>query len=141
MSQLSQQADFARRLRALRAAKGMTQRELAGDALSVSYVSLLEAGRRTPTAQTVRTLAAALGCSTDELVGEAESVATQPPPLQVRYGQLALEAGRLEQAQELFEAVRSAPDLDPLTLTDAEIGAARVLEAQGRLREDRKSVV
>lgn len=54
---------FGRRLRQLRTAKGLTQRELAGDSLSVSYVSLLEAGRRTPTDGTVRVLASTLGCT------------------------------------------------------------------------------
>lgn len=52
--------EFAQRLRRLRAAKGLTQRQLAGTELSVSYVSLLEAGRRTPTPETVQVLAASL---------------------------------------------------------------------------------
>ncbi|HEY0641013.1 MAG TPA: helix-turn-helix transcriptional regulator [Pseudonocardiaceae bacterium] len=132
MSQAGQQ-DFARRLRALRAARGLTQRQLAGDALSVSYVSLLESGRRTPTPETLRTLAAALRVTTEELTGEVGSAASRPTALNVRFGQLALEDGDGPKAQEFFEAALAAHDLDPLLSTEALIGRARALEAQGQL--------
>jgi tetratricopeptide (TPR) repeat protein len=134
MSQHSQQ-EFARRLRALRRARGLTQRQLAGDTLSVSYVSLLEAGRRTPTEETVHHLARALDCSPEELRGGEDNPVTRPAALNVRFGQLALEAGEVEQAQALFEAVLNSSDLDPLIRTEAFIGVARTLENQGRLRE------
>ena len=123
------------RLRRLRAAKGLTQRQLAGTDLSVSYVSLLEAGRRTPTPETVSALAASLGCTPAELLGEADSPPARPATLNIRFGQLALEAGSLDQAQQHFEVALATPDLDPLMRTEAVIGAARVLEGQGRLRE------
>jgi tetratricopeptide (TPR) repeat protein len=134
MSQLSQQ-EFSHRLRALRRASGLTQREVAGDVLSVSYVSLLEAGRRTPTPETVRHLAQVLGCSPEALLGGEDSVATRPPTLNLRFGQLALEADQVEQAQAHFEAVLRGSDLDPLMRTEAFIGLARALEGQGRLRD------
>ncbi len=134
MRQISQQ-EFAKRLRALRAAKGLTQRQLAGDELSVSYVSLLEAGRRTPTPETVRVLASSLGCSPAELLGEADSPVTRPAVLNVRFGQLSLEAGRYDEAHTHFEAALAAPDLDPLMRSEARVGLARVREGQGRLRE------
>lgn len=54
---------FGQRLRRLRKAAGLTQRDLAGDRLDPSYVSLLEADRRPPTQEVVRVLASALGCS------------------------------------------------------------------------------
>lgn len=138
MSQAGQQ-DFARRLRALRAARGLTQRQLAGDALSVSYVSLLESGRRSPTQETLRALATALRCSPEELTGETGSAATRPTALSIRFGQLALEDGDGPKAQEYFEAALATPDLDPLLGTEAVIGRAQALEAQGHL-EDAASV-
>lgn len=134
MSQVSQQ-EFGRRLRTLRRARALTQRELAGDVLSPSYVSLLEAGRRSPTPETVRYLATALGCSPEDLVGGGDKSADRPATLDVRFGQLALEAGRADQARGYFESVMKAPDVDPLLRTEAVIGAAMVLESQGRLRE------
>lgn len=129
------QPGFAQRLRTMRSARGLTQRQLAGDDLSVSYVSLLEAGRRTPTRDTVRALASSLGCTPAELTGEEDTPATRPAALSLRFGQLALEAGELEQAQEHFDAALAVPALDPLARTEAVIGTARVLERQGRLRE------
>ena len=138
MSQLRQH-DFPRRLRALRTARGLTQRELAGGSLSVSYVSLLEAGRRNPTPETVRLLAERLGCSPDELTGMAESAQTRPAALSVRYGQLALEADRAEAAKEHFESALAAPDLDPLLRSESAIGLARTLERQGKLAEAAKA--
>jgi tetratricopeptide (TPR) repeat protein len=131
---LSQQ-EFADRLRKLRAAKGLTQRQLAGTELSVSYVSLLEAGRRTPTPETVRLLAESLGCSPAELLGQQDTLQTRPATLNVRFGQLALEVGSLDQAWEHFDAALHAADLEPIVRAEAVIGKARVLEGQGRLRE------
>jgi transcriptional regulator with XRE-family HTH domain len=137
LSQSSQSmpADFARRLRALRQAKGITQRELAGDTLSTSYVSLLEAGRRSPGPEALRLLADRLGCSVDELTGDTGAPAGPPSALAVRFGQLALESARPAEAMEHFDAVLKTPDVDPLLLSDARIGLARALEASGRLEE------
>jgi tetratricopeptide (TPR) repeat protein/DNA-binding XRE family transcriptional regulator len=134
---VSQQQEFAKRLKALRTAKGLTQRQLAGTELSVSYVSLLEAGRRTPTAETVKVLADSLGCAPEELWSGTGSVVDSRPPgsLSLRYGQLALASGQIDQAADHFEIALKAPDLDDLGRTEAAIGSARVLEAQGRLRE------
>jgi tetratricopeptide (TPR) repeat protein/DNA-binding XRE family transcriptional regulator len=127
--------DFAHRLRALRKARNMTQRELAGTALSVSYVSLLEAGRRTPTGETLRELAQMLGCSVAELTGESDTPTARPPALNLVHGQLALEAGEVDQAREHFQSVLTVPDVDPPTRAEAILGIARAMEKQGRLEE------
>jgi transcriptional regulator with XRE-family HTH domain len=129
------QREFAQRLRRLRTARGLTQRQLAGEGLSVSYVSLLEAGRRSPTPETVQALASTLGCTPAELLGEQDSPVARPAALNVRFAQLALESGNLDQAGEHLDAVLALPDLDPLDRTEALIGQARMLQAQGRLRE------
>lgn len=140
MSQHSQpeqlgRAEFGKRLRQLRTAKGLTQRELAGDSLSVSYVSLLEAGRRTPTESTVSALAAILGCTEAELLGGKSLPAERPTLLTLRLGQLALAGGDAAEAHSHFTTVLSVPDLDPLLRTEATVGAAQALERQGRLRD------
>ncbi|MBB5869057.1 tetratricopeptide (TPR) repeat protein [Allocatelliglobosispora scoriae] len=137
MSQPSQStsAEFPRRLRALRTARGITQRQLAGDNLSVSYVSLLETGRRSPGPEVLQQLADRLSCSVEELRGDIETSATRPAALAVRFGQLALESGRAEEALDHFGTVLRTTDLDPLLRSDARIGAARALEAAGRLEE------
>jgi tetratricopeptide (TPR) repeat protein len=113
----------------------MTQRELAGDALSVSYVSLLEAGRRTPTPETLRELARSLECSVAELTGEGDSLAIRPPALNLAHGQLALRTGQVDRAQQHFQSVLTAPDVDQATRAEAVIGMAQALEKDGRLEE------
>jgi transcriptional regulator with XRE-family HTH domain len=127
--------DFAQRLRALRKARNMTQRELAGASLSISYVSLLEAGRRSPTQQTLRELAQVLGCSVAELTGESESPTMRPPALDLMHGQLALEAGQVAQAHQHFQSVLTGSDVDQPTRAEALLGVARAMEKDGRLEE------
>ncbi|WP_432841204.1 helix-turn-helix domain-containing protein [Dactylosporangium sp. CA-092794] len=134
MSQPSQ-PDFAHRLKRIRLARGLTQRDVASDSVSVSYVSLLESGRRTPTPDTISALARTLGCSVAELTGEKDHPAEMPTALNVRLGQIALEADDAGLAEEHFASALAAPDLDPLARSDIAIGRARALEAQGRLAE------
>jgi transcriptional regulator with XRE-family HTH domain len=53
--------DFARAVRVVRAARGMTQKELAASArLDPSYISLLETGKRNPSLSIIEDIASAL---------------------------------------------------------------------------------
>jgi tetratricopeptide (TPR) repeat protein len=130
------QTKFAQQLRRLRRARGLTQRDLAGTSLSVSYVSLLEAGKRTPTPQTVRILADALSCDVHELMesGDAE----QPLALVLAQADLALQAGQVSGALERYEQVITANPDDPALLRRARLGQARSLQWAGRLTEAAK---
>ncbi|WP_256510311.1 helix-turn-helix transcriptional regulator [Crossiella sp. SN42] len=62
-------ATFGERLRALRVARGLTQRDLAGEGLSSSYLSRLESGQRMPTPKVVEQLAARLGVAAESFAG------------------------------------------------------------------------
>jgi len=62
---------FGPRLRALREAAGLSQTSLAGDGLSASYVSHLEAGRREPTEAVLRVLSDRLGVPVADLRPES----------------------------------------------------------------------
>jgi transcriptional regulator with XRE-family HTH domain/DNA-binding XRE family transcriptional regulator len=90
---------FGERLRRLREAAGLSQVALAGDALHPSYVSLLEAGRRTPTPEAIATLASRLGVSPRELSGEIDVDLEQPIVL----AEAALGLGRPQEALDLLE--------------------------------------
>jgi tetratricopeptide (TPR) repeat protein len=125
---------FAVRLRRLRAAAGLTQRQLAGEVLHPSYVSLLEAGRRTPTPAAVDTLAARLGVAPAELAGEAAGLEA---PLAL--AEAALGLGRAAEAVQLLAPWASAwSDLeattDPLVLRAA-VMQATALERLGRVED------
>jgi tetratricopeptide (TPR) repeat protein len=111
----------------------MTQRQLAGTQLSVSYVSLLEAGKRSPTPETVQVLADALACDVTELIGSADS--RQPVVLMLAQADLALEAGQVAAALERYEQVLAADVDGPDLLRRARLGYAKALHRSGRLAD------
>ncbi len=60
--------ELGRRLRAARLAKGWTQTDLAGDLVSVGYISRLESGQRRPNSTVLAGLAARLDIPVDQLL-------------------------------------------------------------------------
>ena len=60
-------AAFATKLRTRRRALGLSQAQLAAGAFDPSYISLLEAGKRTPTGAALNSLATRLGCQPNDL--------------------------------------------------------------------------
>lgn len=111
----------------------MTQRELAGSRLSVSYVSLLEAGKRTPTEDTARILADALSCDVRQLTGSGTD--EQPLHLVLSQADLALEAGQITAALGGYERVITAAPDNAELLRRARLGQAASLQRTGRLSE------
>ena len=61
---------FGARLRATRERRGLAQKDLACPGVSMSYVSRLESGHRTPSTRVVRKLAEVLEVDPSELVGD-----------------------------------------------------------------------
>ena len=124
---------FGARLRRLRQAAGMSQTALAGDELHPSYISLLESGRRTPTAEATATIARRLGITVSELTGRLESDLAGP----VAMAEAALGLGRPAEAVSLLEPWSAAFTLEktahsPLTFRAGEAYATG-LERVGRL--------
>ncbi|WP_407287111.1 helix-turn-helix domain-containing protein [Streptomyces sp. BP-8] len=62
-----EQPAFGKRVREVRRAQGLSQGDLAGDDLSPSYVSLVENGRRIPSAKIARSIAERLGTTVEAL--------------------------------------------------------------------------
>lgn len=126
---------FPARLRRLRRDAGLSQRALAGAALSPSLVSLLESGRRTPTPATVAVLAARLGVAPEELLGDDAGAGALSIPVALAEASLGL--GRPAEALVLLDpfAARwtgSALPVDALELRAA-LAHATALERVGRL--------
>lgn len=66
---------LGRRLKQLRAARGLSQRDLAFEGCSYAYVSRIESGDRQPTRQVLEELAAKLGTTAHYLItGEPDPV-------------------------------------------------------------------
>ncbi|MEU8588306.1 helix-turn-helix transcriptional regulator [Streptomyces sp. NPDC048664] len=68
----SQQPEFGRRVRRRRKELGFSQRDLAGDIVTASYISLLESGQRSPTLDLVLHLSEVLRMTLAELTGQSE---------------------------------------------------------------------
>jgi transcriptional regulator with XRE-family HTH domain/predicted negative regulator of RcsB-dependent stress response len=115
-----------RRLRAARAAAGLTQRDLAAAGCTAAYVSRIESGARIPSLQLLRAFGELLGVSAEYLATGADA----PPVDPVAEADLELRLGNLERAQELYDALaaegRTAPAL---------LGLGRLASQRGRLDE------
>jgi tetratricopeptide (TPR) repeat protein len=93
------------RMRRLRLARGMTQKELADPKYSYAYVSTIEAGRRTPSREAIEHFASRLGITPDELLtGRPADLAPQLELL-LMGGRVASSAGRSEEADQAFNAI------------------------------------
>ncbi|MFJ9217015.1 helix-turn-helix domain-containing protein [Streptomyces sp. NPDC102383] len=123
-----------RRLRELRRARGLKQQDLASDDVSVSYISLIESGKRTPSAAVVALLAERLGCSTGYLLTGQDGARTRELELKAAFADLSLHSGAHGEALQAFsEVLASAPVLPEATVRRARLGQALALEQLGRL--------
>ena len=131
-------ADLAigRRVREQRARRQMSQTQLASASrLSGSYISLIEAGRRTATPQALERIAAVLDCSAQYLrTGRGGPDGTELE-LDLRFAEMALRAGDGEAASERFANVVAAARERGLREVEVEArwGLARATEAVGAL--------
>lgn len=108
---------FGERLRQLRNAAGLSQTELAGDGLSASYISLMEAGKRSPSDEVVRQLAARLGCSPSQLVEGKPSERDERIALELAFARLAVEHGESQEARRRLERLLEEDGI-PLSTRD-----------------------
>lgn len=123
-----------RRLRELRRARGLKQQDLASDDVSMSYISLIESGKRTPSAAVVTLLAERLGCTTSYLLTGQDGTRTRELELKAAFADLSLHNGANGEALQAFsEVLASAPVLPETTVRRARLGQALALEQLGRL--------
>ncbi len=93
---------LGQRLRALRAERGLSQADLAGDLVSPSYVSLIESGRRSPERDVLEGLARKLGCSVFYLESGMMPEELNEQRLRLQFAEIALANGALDEAREKF---------------------------------------
>ncbi|MFD3779222.1 helix-turn-helix domain-containing protein [Streptomyces sp. NPDC058612] len=125
------------RIRRLRREAGLSQMDLAGDNLSASYISLLEAGKRTPSPEVLEQIAARLGCGPEHLLELLAPERHDIPQTDLRYAEISLRNGDPETALATYTAVRdkaARAGQESIRLT-AEYGVAQALEHAGRLEE------
>ncbi|MFE7860874.1 helix-turn-helix domain-containing protein [Streptomyces sp. NPDC057403] len=96
---------IGRRVQQLRAARGLTQRQLAEPAYTPAYISTLEAGRVRASDEALRHIAERLGVAYEELVtGRPARLATDLR-LRLTEAQRTLAGGEAERAAELYAAL------------------------------------
>ncbi len=127
--------ELGSRLRAARLARGWTQTDLAGDLVSVGYVSRLESGHRRPNAEVLEALAQRLGVSTDMLLRGATAPEQDELRLALDFAELSLENGEHAEAEvRAREARDRAVAIVHRELADrATYLVARALESQGNV--------
>jgi len=128
---------IGQRLRRLRLARGLTQRDLAAPRYTHAYVSSIEAGRRRPSREALEHFASKLGVEVEEIAtGRPGDLATK---LMLRLGEarVALSAGGLDEAAAVFRAVaREARRYRlPTVEARAEEGLGMRLERRGEPEE------
>lgn len=128
-------ANFADRLVRMRKAAGLSQTDLAGDDLSPSYVSLLEAGKRKPSADVVRQLASRLGCSSSMLWEGEHSERERRLSLEISYAKLALTHGGLMDARDRLALLLDEPELDQNRRDEATLLLGFALERTGQFQQ------
>jgi transcriptional regulator with XRE-family HTH domain len=127
--------ELGSRLRAARLARGWTQTELAGDLVSVGYVSRLESGHRRPNAEVLEALAQRLGVSIDQLLRGPTAPEQDEIRLALDFAELSLENGEHAEAEmRAREARDRAYAIVHGDLADrASFLVARALESQGHV--------
>lgn len=93
------------RLRRLRRARGLTQRELGEPRYTHAYVSTIEAGRRRPSREALEHFASRLGVEVDELLtGRTPGMETQLR-LRLHEARIAISDGRFDEAERELELI------------------------------------
>lgn len=115
------------KIRDLRKARGLTQRALAGDDLSVSFISMVEHGKVRPSLGTLRLLADRLGVTSSSLLSEADRPGEAEARL--RHGDVLLRQHRLTPALEAYQAAEALAmgAGDQRLLTRAHLGLGQAL--------------
>jgi transcriptional regulator with XRE-family HTH domain len=119
------------RIRRLRLARGLSQRQLSGPGVSYAYVSRIENGGRNPSLKALRYIAGRLGVDPEYLETGSAVPASQERELQVLDAELELRLGdNLEQAKERLRSLLSDEVTDGLEIRiRATLGA--ILARQG----------
>jgi tetratricopeptide (TPR) repeat protein len=129
--------DLAARLRDLRVQAGLTKTALAKPRYTVSYVSQIESGRRTPSAEAMEFFAGQLGVSPGYLATGIPEDIEEQLSYRLEEARAALRDGRASEAQDLSSSVAAqAEEYELSALRDrGKLLVAEALAQRGRLPE------
>jgi tetratricopeptide (TPR) repeat protein len=98
------QPTLGRRLRRLRLAKGLTQREVAAPQYTHAYISTIEAGRRQPSPAALHHFAERLSVDVDDLMSGRPSGVIQELDAALLDARIAASDGRLAEAEAILSS-------------------------------------
>lgn len=127
--------DVGGRIRRARRERGVSQAELAQTlAISGSYLSLIEGGRRPVKPDLLAAIATSFGVPVEILVGDVVDAQDDSLELDLKFAEIALRNGDVEIAEGRFQQILAAsrPSSSRLKM-QARIGLARAQEARGKL--------
>jgi len=120
------------RLRRLRLARALTQRELAEPKYTHAYVSTIEAGRRNPSREALEHFAGKLGVDVDELLTGKPADLEARLDARLMQSRIDLSAGRLDEADEALGSIAREAKRYHLSRIEA-----KAEDARGLLKERR----
>jgi tetratricopeptide (TPR) repeat protein len=118
---------IGQRLRRLRLARGLSQRELAGPGVSYAYISRIEAGARQPSVKALRTLSPKLAVSVEYLETGSDLNDDEERELRVTNAELTLRLD--ERSEDAEQTLRTA--LGEAVSVGDEVSATRARIALG----------
>ncbi len=129
-------AVLGERIRTVRCRVGLTQAQVAGDAVSVGYLSRIESGQRRPNAELLVGIADRLAITVDELLMGVAPDRIAELRLQLDHAELALVTGSPAEALESVSRLLSDPAIAELAELRRSAGYvhAGALEALGDLQ-------
>jgi tetratricopeptide (TPR) repeat protein len=132
----SEASEIGGRLRERRLACGLLQQDLASTEITASYVSLIESGKRRPSAAVLAVMAERVGSTVEYLLTGRDETEVNKLRLELGFAEVALRNGAYGQALEGFSRILTTPspaDLDSDLRLHAYLGQAKALEKLGRL--------
>jgi tetratricopeptide (TPR) repeat protein len=129
--------DLAARLRDLRVQAGLTKTALAKPRYTVSFVSQIESGRRTPSAEAMEFFAGQLGVSPRFLATGIPEDLEERLTFRLEQARAAIRAGRVADAQELAASIVARAEEYGISglRHQGKLLVAEALAQQGRLSE------
>ncbi|WP_426241304.1 helix-turn-helix domain-containing protein [Nocardioides sp. LHG3406-4] len=130
-------AVLGERIRTARLRAGLTQSQVAGDAVSVGYVSRIESGQRRPDTGLMAVIADRLAVTVDELLLGVAPDRIAELRLQLDHAELALATGSPDETLEIVGRILVDPAVEDLAELRRSAGYVRAsaLEATGDLQE------
>ena len=124
------------RMRKLRLARGLTQRELAEPGYTHAYVSTIEAGRRTPSRDALEYFASKLGVDIAQLTQGRPADLEARLALELQEARIAVSEGRFDEADAIFGSIEKDAKRYALTRTRAKVEEIRGLSLEERGRRE-----